>query len=225
MKSIFNKLFALFLVFATSCEVLDTDVQDTPNALRPDQFDVNLLLNNVQLSTVTFFQGMTDEGMEVTRMIHMFGPLYQNAYFPENFDANWSTAYATVLADIRTLIPQAEDLGAWRHTAVARILESYVLVGLVDYFGDVPYTEAIQGSDNFNPRADSGADVYNAALGLLNQALAELDRSTSLTSTDLFLGERAYWPTRPNGAAWPIASSCVSSYSAAWWMPMPETAW
>lgn len=198
MKSIFNKIFLLFLVFITSCEALDLEVEDSPNALRPDQFDINLLLNNVQLGTVGFFQGLTDEGMEVTRMTHMFGPLYQNAYFPETFSGNWSTAYATVLADIRALVPEAEELGAWRHTAVARILESYVIVGLVDFFGDVPYSEALQGANNLNPAADSGEEVYNQALGLLNQALAELDRSTTLSSTDLMFGGN----TLANTAKW-----------------------
>ena len=33
-------------------------------------------------------------------------------------------------------------------------------MSLVDYFGDVPYTEALKGSENLNPSSDSGASVY-----------------------------------------------------------------
>ncbi len=188
MKHIFNKISILFLALFTACNALEVDVQDTPNALREDQFDINLLLNNVQLGTVAYFQGATVQGMQLTRMTHMAGPTYINAYVPQTFDGNWSTAYATVLADVRAIIPEAEALGAWRHTAVARILESYIIVGLADRFGNVPYTEAIQGVTNFNPRADAGSVVYNAALALLNKALAELDRPTQVNAPDLIYG-------------------------------------
>ena len=59
---------------------------------------------------------------------------------------------------------------------------------MVDFYGDVPYTSAIQGLDNLNPTADSGAAIYEAALGLLDDAIANFttEDNTADPSNDYY---------------------------------------
>src|SRR5690606_34927683 len=52
---------------------------------------------------------------------------------------------------------------------IAKTIKAMVLFDLVDTYGDVPYTEAID-ENNFNPKVDSGESIYAAALALLNDA-------------------------------------------------------
>jgi len=79
---------------------------------------------------------------------------------------------------------------------MCRVMTAYVLVTMVDYFGDIPYSEALQGSGNFNPKADSGEDVYKAAFGLLDQAITNFNTTTAPIPTsppfaDLYYGGSA----------------------------------
>jgi hypothetical protein len=63
---------------------------------------------------------------------------------------------------------------------------------LVDYFGDVPYSEALQGNTGiFFPTVDLGSDVYDAAFDELNLALADFANIDGNTPgfNDLYYGE------------------------------------
>lgn len=201
MKSKIKILFLAFsLFFFGACEVLDTGVVDNPNALTPSQASINNLLNNIQINTAGMFNTAQDFGAEVTRMLQMGGgSIYRSAYSPENFDNLWSTSYATVLADIEAVLPLAQELEASNHQGVAKLIKSYIYTTLVDYFADVPFTEAVQGSGNLNPGNTSGTEIYNQALTLLDEAIAHFDEASTITSPDLFFGgsgiaaNRAKW--------------------------------
>jgi hypothetical protein len=42
---------------------------------------------------------------------------------------------------------------------MGQVMEAYTIVTLVDMFGDIPYSEALDPT-NLNPKLDAGADVY-----------------------------------------------------------------
>lgn len=194
MKKYISLLVGAALATSMSCEVLDMDVQENPNQLTPDQYDLNAYLNSIQISLGDFLAGTpgttgaSEYGMEVTRMNTMFGPLYTNAYTPAAFNFMWNTAYAGILKDGSEIIRVAEEDEFYDHAAIAKIIQSYVLVTLVDYFGDIPYTEALQGVDNFNPGVTSDEEVYSEALRLLNEAIDDLNRDGFGKPQDLYYG-------------------------------------
>lgn len=171
-----GSLVSFSLIGLVSCESVDLEILDNPNALTPGQSDLNLFLNSIQLGTNTFFQQVNDEGMQVTRITVMAGPTYTNAYAPTQFNGPWSTAYATVFADVNAMIPVAEQQGFYKHVGIAQILQAYIAVTLVDYFGDIPFSEAATGQ-SLNPKLDPGADVYAAALQLLDDGIANIKKS------------------------------------------------
>lgn len=193
MKNLKNKINIGILMVALffglgSCETLELEILDSPNALTPASSSPDFFTNSIQLSLKDFFFEVTEPGQELTRMIHMFGPLYQNAYAPSDFDTAWSIAYAEIMADVRTLAPIAEEEELFTHLAIGQIAEAYVITTLVDYFGDVPYSQSNDGV-SFNPVADPGADVYTAMHALLDEAIANLRKSESrLPTEDFFYG-------------------------------------
>jgi hypothetical protein len=152
------------------------DLLDNPNELRPEQARANFLLNQVQVSFASFFVAVTQFGLETTRMIHMPGENYINAYQPVRFDDLWNIAYVDLLRNARDLKARAITENLPYHSGVAKILEAYTLVTLVDYFARVPYSQAFN-PDNFNPGVDDGASLYNQALRLLSEATTELGRT------------------------------------------------
>lgn len=61
--------------------------------------------------------------------------------------------------------------------------------------GDVPYSEALLGTEFLNPNVDSGADIYAAVEVLLNEAIEDFNKEeVSLPNNDLFYdGDEDKW--------------------------------
>jgi len=189
MKNYSNKLFSFILLFGLlwSCETTELDLVTDPNAPSPENLDTDFTLNAIQLNFGSFFENATETGGEAVRLEYMFDEYDVN--FNSTYTGTtvmWRTAYADVLADIAVLIPVAEESELYVHAGIAKTLRAYVLMTLVDYFGDVPYSEALDPT-NFFPSVDSGEDVYDAALTDLNEALADFGKtSTGEPALDLF---------------------------------------
>lgn len=192
-----NKSFKIFLLslatLAFSCEVTNLEPQDSPNALRSDQFSEDLFITSIERNLATYFEGTQDFGSQLTRQLVMFGPLYTNEYSPTDMDTPWEDAYSKVLTDVQALKSSALAKEGYQHLGIAKIIEAYVLLTLVDSFGDIPYSEAFKGQENLNPKADKGSDVYEIARVLLNEGIKDLGnvRKSKLTlspSYDLIYG-------------------------------------
>src|SRR5690606_16765086 len=58
--------------------------------------------------------------------------------------------------------------------AIAKILKAYYFWHVTDRWGDVPYSEALQGVDNFNPVYDTQREIYASLFALLDEAQAAI---------------------------------------------------
>lgn len=170
-----------------SCETTELDLTEDPNGLKPDQANADFLLNAIQQDFAKLIHSFGETGGEVTRLINMDGRNYQNAYAATDFENEWEEAYQQILADIRLLTPLAKEAEQFHHMGITQVLEAYTMVTLVDFFGSVPYSEAIQGLDNLNPNVDEGAEIYNDALELLDSATVNFGKEAALEPTfDLY---------------------------------------
>lgn len=170
MKSLAYKIMIIFGVFlVSSCEF---DLLDSPNDVTPSSADINLLLNKVQVDFADFFNGAGYRGAQVTRMFHQASDTYEISHTAVSMNGTWQDAYAGILQDINTIKTLAAAGNFKRHSAIAKTIEAYVWMTLVDIFGDVPYSGAFNTSD-FNPGRDKDADIYKAAFDLLVAAQSE----------------------------------------------------
>ncbi len=186
MKNII-KLFLFLGVFTfSSCEL---DYLDSPNDVTLASADPNFLLNRIQIDFAGFFNGTGSRGGRVTRMFHQASDTYEIAHQAVNQNGTWG-AYASMLADIKALKELAEPAGFRRHLGIAKTLEAYILMTLVDTFGDVPYSEALDPA-NFNPVTDDDATIYSAALGLLTSAKDDFLATSIGTPNDYYYGNNA----------------------------------
>jgi hypothetical protein len=178
-------LIAMLGLFISSCEL---DLLDNPNAVTVNNADINFLLNAITTGYAGNFNSFSDPGMRLTRMLNSGSVNYDNAVAPNSSDGRWSSSYSGVLADVSVTIPIAEKASLFVHAGIARVIRAQVLMNLVDYFGDVPYKEALNSS-NFNPKVDKGVDVYAAALADLNVAIANFTATSRAgASSDLYFG-------------------------------------
>ena len=203
MRKINNLIKMLVLcggLFFASCETTELDLTQNPNALAPDQADPDFYLNAIQISFAYLTESFGNTAGALTRIDYMSGRDYANAYSPSNFDGRWSSAYQTIMNDIKELNVIAGETGLNRHIAIGQVIEAHILMTLVDFFGDIPYTEAFQGADNLNPIADSGASVYAAAIALLDGAITNFNNDAlGNPALDMYYdGDWAAWTKAAN---------------------------
>jgi hypothetical protein len=186
MKNII-KLFLFLGVFTfSSCEL---DYLDSPNDVTLASSDPNFLLNRIQIDFAGFFNGTSNRGGRVTRMFHQASDTYEISHQAVSQNGTWS-AYASMLQDIKSLKELAEPAGFRRHLGMAKTLEAYILMTLVDTFGDIPYSEALDPA-NFNPVVDDDATVYSQALALLISAKEDFLAVSIGSPNDYFYGNNA----------------------------------
>lgn len=162
-------VFATLALFA-SCESTELGLVDNPNGLSPEQSDPDFLLNGIQLNFADVVQRYGTTAGEVTRIHYMFGRNYFAAYDPSFFDSRWEDTYQGTIKNIRLLNDAADLNNLTKHKGMGQVFEAYLMVTLVDFFGDVPYSKAFDIT-NLNPSADSGESIYNNALSLLDDAI------------------------------------------------------
>lgn len=197
------------LLTMVSCETTELDLTSDPNSLTPDQASVDFFLSSIQEDFIRQFEGDADNdpndnwpsggnttgdgffelGMELTRIVNMAGRNYASVYQASDMDDEWTNAYRGILHDIRKMQPLADESGLTHHIGIAQFIEAYIMITMVDFYGDVPYTEAITADSdaNFSPALDSGESIYAAMLNLLDQAIANFnDTPTSDPAVDFF---------------------------------------
>lgn len=185
-RFIINTLLIVGVLAVSSCDF--DELLDNPNEVTAASTNVDFLLNQIQVNFRGFFNGTSSRGQRVTRILHQASDTYEISYQPVSQNGTWSTAYANILSDIKTLKTLAEAGNFRRHLAIAQTIEAYVWMVLVDTFGDVPFTEALDPA-NFNPKVGSGADIYKASFDLLTAAKANFANATSVgTPNDFFYG-------------------------------------
>jgi hypothetical protein len=177
------------LALFTGCEVTELDLLDNPNTIGESDADPNFVLNNVQLAFNGITSGFRGSSMNITRMTAQFGQ-YSGAISNTTLVGTWTSSY-NMFANIDLLgeISAANEAGLPYHLGIAQIIEAYTYITLVDYLGDVPYSQANQFSEFPTPILDDDQAVYMAQLALLDTAIENLNTESVIIPQDLFFGE------------------------------------
>jgi hypothetical protein len=119
---------------------------------------------------------------------------------PGRFDIVFNDLYATPLKNLDIVLKKAKASNSPYYAGIARILLTFGFGSLTDVFGDIPYSEALQGAANPTPHYDKQEDIYKALQLQLDSAIAELSLpKTSFTTpapaTDdiIYQGNTAKW--------------------------------
>ena len=197
MKTL-NKLSILALtsiLVLSSCETTELDLTSNPNALSPEQASADRFINSIQVDFAYFVNSMGGVGSRLTRINQLGGErLYRDAYSPNSFSGVWQTAYQSMSEDIRVMNGLAAESGLTYYIGMGQVMQAYTLLTLVDFFGDVPYSEALLGAENLNPALDSGQSVYNAAIALLDSAVNNFGQGGATPQYDMYYaGDASGW--------------------------------
>jgi hypothetical protein len=170
MKIIKTGLYiALFLVLGSCNGFLD--VNTDPTKVSEAEVNVDVLLPSIidGTSTATYAQGYYS-----ARVTHHLDDIVGGYYEKFTMDGAWSTIYLTNLNNLEVLIEKAAEEGSPHYSGAAKVLKAYNLGLLTDAWEDVPYSEALQGSNNVAPAYDAQQEIYGEIQSLLDEALLDL---------------------------------------------------
>lgn len=205
MKKIFIIIISVFTVLA-SCEVsesLNID-QKSPTTVPASGLFANGLRN--------LFDQMNSCNVN-NNVLRLYSQYWAQTTYPDESQYNqvtrniggnnWNAMYRDVLQDLKgakeTLAASNED-DLDNKLAIIAITEVYAYSVLVDYFGDVPYTQALDPL-NPSPAYDDAETIYLDLFTKLDAAIAALDESGSgfaASQDPVYGGDVSKWKKAAN---------------------------
>ncbi len=189
MKKILTYIMIGSLAFGiTSCKKT-LDINDNPN--NPTTATPELVLPLALVSTgamvSTYNNGLTYPGGFFANVYGFggYGATVSVNYSSSNFAGLFTSAY-DVAEDYQYVIDNTlEDPTLAYSNSIARIMKSFVFSKLVDQYNDVPYFEALKGSEFLTPKYDKGADIYKDLVAQLNLAIDQIENADATTTVSI----------------------------------------
>jgi hypothetical protein len=177
MKKISLLVFAGMLMMFGSCKKY-LDINKNPNQATESTPD--LILPQALTGTASNVNGFNSMGAQLVGYMANaggyggFGTSITYNFSASDFAGRWSATYDN-LEDYQAILNYTdEDPAQGYYNAAARIMKAHGFQLLVDAYGDVPYTEALLGADNLNPKYDKAEDIYKDLVVQLDQAIAKI---------------------------------------------------
>jgi hypothetical protein len=209
-KKIIQPLYIALLFLATSCMDDITSLNKDPKAYQSGTLPAGPFFSNGTrnlVDAITYGTTAFSPGITFKILSQQFA---ETTYFDASSynltnvgNAFWVSMYRDVLNDYKeaeliiadnpTLFPEMDQ----NQLAILEIMEVYVYSILVNTYGDIPYSGAMDASlksealdpDNLTPAYDDAASIYNDLFARLDNALASLNEDAdSFDDADLIYG-------------------------------------
>jgi hypothetical protein len=89
--------------------------------------------------------------------------------------------------NIPPMIKAAEAEGAVYYVGAGKIMMALILAHATDMLGDIPYTEAFLGAQNYTPKYDAQEEIYATIIRLLDEGIVEMSKPASENSRPLYV--------------------------------------
>lgn len=111
-------------------------------------------------------------------------------------NGDWTTVYVDCLNNLKILNAQAETNGNYHYAGISKILSAFTLATAADWWGDVPYTEALLGSNKFTPAYDAQQSIYTSVQSLLDAGIADINKNQGkvpANDDNFYKGDMGKW--------------------------------
>lgn len=174
--------FLISLLILAGCDL--EEINENPNV--PVDVPLSTLLPPAQ-------KGLADtQGAQIFRYTGIFANQLEGVnnreqevenYQPNESGINdiWSDFYVSTMINLRIIIDRSAGTSP-HYSGVAKILMAQSIGIMADVWGDIPYTQAMQGAAFPNPAYNGQEEIYQIIFSLLDEAIVELQLSESVFS-------------------------------------------
>uniref|UniRef100_UPI004049BE11 SusD/RagB family nutrient-binding outer membrane lipoprotein n=1 Tax=Gelidibacter sp. TaxID=2018083 RepID=UPI004049BE11 len=195
----------LTIAFVVSCQT-DKQYEDlNRDPKNPTQVQAEFLFN---AATKSLYDQMTSTNVN-TNIFRLLGQYWTETTYTDeaNYDFNgrnitqthWSEMYRDVLLDLKTAKENVDaDSGlseAQKNAMNAQIeiLAIYTWQQLVDSFGDIPYSQALNAGEFVLPAYDDAATIYLDLIDRLNAAIPNINGTGFGAADPIYGGNANAW--------------------------------
>jgi hypothetical protein len=111
-------------------------------------------------------------------------------------DRDYQTLFTGGLKNFRYVMDRAKGDSS-NYAAIAGLQSAYTYQVLADGFDKIPFTEALRGAANTQPKFDDGQVVYDGLIGLIDESLAKINTNSTAISVGgqdlVFSGDMNKW--------------------------------
>lgn len=178
-------LFLILIVLVTSCELPNNVDPKNPSTVSPDA-----LFTQAEISFVTQITSMNVNN-NISRLLAQYQSEttyttesrynFYDRQIPDNFSQRIYDNCLINLKDCKKIIEAKATTSSYpaemkaNQMAIANLWEIYTYQVLVDQFGNIPYTEALQGAANSRPAYDDALTIYKDLIARLDGVIADLN--------------------------------------------------
>lgn len=100
----------------------------------------------------------------------------------------WQCWYVNAAVNITPLIEAAQKVDAWHYIGVAKIIKAWGFGSFADFYGMMPYDE-FDDASTITPKFDDGSYIQEKVLALLDEGIADLQKTQGATAPPLSKGD------------------------------------
>ena len=184
-------IFAIVLLGLTSCDNY-LDINTDPNSPSESNVTPSMIFPGAEMNLAASYGDYLriTGGYLAQQYAQDFGTSNYLDYSQFGVSATRSSGtytqlFSHTLKNLQTVRDQAEASEEWGTYLAATTLRAFTYQVLVDAYGSVPYTEALD-VNNLTPKYDDGLTIYQGILGELNDALSKVSSSDVVCTNMLF---------------------------------------
>lgn len=192
-----TKLFGLLILVLTTfaCTKDFEKMNTSPNDLTSVPYKT--LVTNSEISILNTYNSILNEAVSWTRYnvrnVYVHDDRYQLTGSGTNFNM-----YSGHIKNLKNALRLAEKAGDDNTVAVIKILRSYAFQNLTDWYGNIPYSEALKADDEDHPtiypKYDTQKDIYTDLITQLKEANGLIDPQANIGTADvIFNGNMMMW--------------------------------
>lgn len=216
-------IFALFLaLWIMACDTVDFGDKNKNVNGASDPYTAGLLSNSIMAyATYTGRDGL----MKPTLYIQYQSQVtYTDEMLYAETPSAWTTYYVNALSGLQKVIdfvsdpdnqsPSLISQGSVNNQiGVANIMKAIILKRVTDTYGDVPFTEALEGAENLGPAYDTQESIYKSLIATLKESRDMLSDSENPPIGDiLYDGDVTKWQKLANSVIMQMALQLSKKY-------------
>ncbi|MEI7585828.1 SusD/RagB family nutrient-binding outer membrane lipoprotein [Runella sp.] len=197
LKSFF--IIAFVALVGSACKESFFDINTNPNSL--PTASPSFVFTNALNTTSTNMLGPNETGSYWSgQWTQGNGYIISTTLFAYNFtngDFNYWDGYYDNLQDYQFVINNADTYNQKYLKGPAKVMKAMLFQQLLDMYGNVPYSDALKGTEILAPKFDDQKAVYESLITLLDDAIVDLKANTfasAFAGSDIvFKGNTTKW--------------------------------
>lgn len=187
----FIKYYTLLLFLFISCsdfEELNINPNE-PTTVSPGVLFTSAIRTSIQTTSNEAFLLSNNIAQLTAKTLRAEVDFYGWNAFP----TVWEGLYES-LTDLRSLTDIATSEGNNKMIGAALVFEVWIFSELTNAYGDIPYSESIQGGETvFTPQYDTQEFIYQDLLSKLDESISLLNNSGTISGDVLYNGDSEMW--------------------------------